>query len=212
MKFLILFLMMISLETNAQTSRSFEKLISVGSIQEFAGNCPSGWLETNGQAVSRTQYANLFNQIGVTYGAGDNSTTFNLPNLPRMISGYANFSGATITSLCTASPCTRSRESGSLAQFMTVTRLGLSSYQVNLTNLKPNTSFFCDVKAVENTFSRSVVYPVINATETDSSGNGFQGQQICAVNGSGVVNCSNDHRMQVWCQGQAAVGKNCIKF
>lgn len=40
---------------------------------------PSGWLKRNGAAVSRTTYAALFAAIGTTYGAGDGSTTFNLP-------------------------------------------------------------------------------------------------------------------------------------
>lgn len=41
---------------------------------------PSGWLLRNGQAVSRTTYALLFAVIGTTYGAGDGSTTFNVPD------------------------------------------------------------------------------------------------------------------------------------
>ena len=40
-----------------------------------------GYLECNGQAVSRTTYSELFKVIGTTYGSGDGSTTFNLPNL-----------------------------------------------------------------------------------------------------------------------------------
>lgn len=42
---------------------------------------PSGFLECNGQAVSRTTYADLFAVIGTTYGVGDGSTTFDLPDL-----------------------------------------------------------------------------------------------------------------------------------
>jgi microcystin-dependent protein len=42
---------------------------------------PSGFLECNGSAVSRTTYADLFAIIGTTYGAGDGSTTFNVPDL-----------------------------------------------------------------------------------------------------------------------------------
>jgi len=42
---------------------------------------PSGWLECNGAAVSRTTYADLFAAIGERWGEGDNSTTFNLPDL-----------------------------------------------------------------------------------------------------------------------------------
>jgi microcystin-dependent protein len=41
---------------------------------------PAGWLAANGAAVSRTTYATLFAAIGTTYGAGDGSTTFNLPD------------------------------------------------------------------------------------------------------------------------------------
>lgn len=43
-------------------------------------SAPSGWLLANGAAVSRTTYATLYALIGTTFGAGDGSTTFNLPN------------------------------------------------------------------------------------------------------------------------------------
>lgn len=53
-----------------------------GSIYMFAGSTvPDGLLECDGSAVSRSTYADLFDVIGTTYGAGDGSTTFNLPNL-----------------------------------------------------------------------------------------------------------------------------------
>lgn len=53
-----------------------------GTILPFAGRTiPSGFLACNGAAVSRTTYSNLFSAIGTTYGSGDGSTTFNLPNL-----------------------------------------------------------------------------------------------------------------------------------
>lgn len=42
---------------------------------------PSGFLECDGSAVSRSTYANLFAVIGTTHGSGDGSTTFNLPDL-----------------------------------------------------------------------------------------------------------------------------------
>lgn len=42
---------------------------------------PTGYLLCNGSAVSRTTYANLFKAIGSTYGSGNGSSTFNLPNL-----------------------------------------------------------------------------------------------------------------------------------
>ena len=53
-----------------------------GTIKMFAGSvAPDGWLLCNGQAVSRTTYSKLFNVIGTTYGEGDGSTTFNVPDL-----------------------------------------------------------------------------------------------------------------------------------
>ena len=42
--------------------------------------CPTGWLNANGAAVSRSTYAGLFAAIGTMYGSGDGSTTFNLPD------------------------------------------------------------------------------------------------------------------------------------
>jgi len=49
----------------------------VGSITAFATPIPpEGWLECNGQAVSRTIYARLFQKIAITFGAGDGQTTF----------------------------------------------------------------------------------------------------------------------------------------
>jgi microcystin-dependent protein len=42
-----------------------------------------GFLACDGSAVSRTTYASLFSAIGTTYGAGDGSTTFNVPDLMR---------------------------------------------------------------------------------------------------------------------------------
>lgn len=53
-----------------------------GSITMFAGaSAPTGHLLCDGSAVSRTTYSTLFGVIGTAYGVGDNSTTFNLPNL-----------------------------------------------------------------------------------------------------------------------------------
>lgn len=54
----------------------------VGAVLMFAGGtAPDGWLMCQGQAISRTDYSDLFTVIGTTYGVGDGSTTFNLPNM-----------------------------------------------------------------------------------------------------------------------------------
>jgi hypothetical protein len=51
-----------------------------GLIMWGTGTAPSGWLLCAGAAVSRTTYAALFAVIGTTFGVGDGTTTFNLPN------------------------------------------------------------------------------------------------------------------------------------
>lgn len=55
---------------------------NVGMVGHFArSSAPNGWLKANGAAVSRTAYTALFAAIGTTFGSGDGSTTFNLPDL-----------------------------------------------------------------------------------------------------------------------------------
>lgn len=57
-----------------------------GVITAFGGSsAPTGWLLCDGSAVSRSTYADLFAVIGSTYGSGDGSTTFNVPNLKGKI-------------------------------------------------------------------------------------------------------------------------------
>jgi microcystin-dependent protein len=56
--------------------------IPPGAVMPFAQNtAPTGWLECNGAAVNRTTYAALFTAIGTTFGNGNGSTTFNVPDL-----------------------------------------------------------------------------------------------------------------------------------
>jgi microcystin-dependent protein len=57
------------------------ELIPPGIMMAYAGSsAPDGWLLCDGTAYSRTTYANLFAAISTTFGSGDGSTTFNLPN------------------------------------------------------------------------------------------------------------------------------------
>ena len=62
----------------------------VGAIKPWTkATAPDGYLLCDGAAVSRTTYADLFAVVGTTYGTGDNSTTFNVPNLQgKMPQGF----------------------------------------------------------------------------------------------------------------------------
>lgn len=70
--------------------------VRTGLVLAYAvgSNIPNGFLECNGAELSRTTYANLFAVIGTTYGVGDGSTTFNLPDLRgEFIRGFDNGRG-----------------------------------------------------------------------------------------------------------------------
>lgn len=66
----------------------------VGSVTAFAMTTPpEGWLECKGQEVSRTTYVRLFQRIGTTFGEGNGSTTFILPDLRGMFVRGWNVAG-----------------------------------------------------------------------------------------------------------------------
>jgi microcystin-dependent protein len=74
-----------------------------GTVADFAGaTAPSGWLLCFGQAVSRTSFATLFSVIGTTYGGGDGSTTFNLPDCRGRATFGKDDMGGTAASRVTA--------------------------------------------------------------------------------------------------------------
>lgn len=69
----------------------------IGTILSFGGSTiPSGYLLCNGQAVSRTNYAELFTVIGTAFGSGDGSTTFNVPDLRESVPKGAGLTGKTV--------------------------------------------------------------------------------------------------------------------
>ena len=69
----------------------------IGAILAFGGSAaPAGWLLCQGQAISRTTYAALFAVIGTAYGAGDGSTTFNIPDGREVTLKGAGESGYTV--------------------------------------------------------------------------------------------------------------------
>ena len=72
-----------------------------GEVTAYAGSsAPAGWLLCYGQAVSRTTYADLYATTGDTYGSGDGSTTFNLPDLRgRVVAGQDDMGGVSANRL-----------------------------------------------------------------------------------------------------------------
>lgn len=80
--------------------------IPLGCILPYSGataSAPSGFAFCNGQAVNRTTFTELYNLIGEQYGAGNGTTTFNLPDLRgRSVSGRDNMGGTAANRVTTA--------------------------------------------------------------------------------------------------------------
>jgi microcystin-dependent protein len=72
-----------------------------GIILDYGGTtAPDGWLLCYGQPISRTTYSALFNILGTTYGSGDGSTTFNVPDLRgRVTAGQDDMGGSSANRL-----------------------------------------------------------------------------------------------------------------
>lgn len=69
-----------SASVSTATTNAYGTLAVASSIEGYWSDAPEGYLLEDGAAVSRTIYSELFAVIGTTYGAGDGSTTFNVPN------------------------------------------------------------------------------------------------------------------------------------
>jgi microcystin-dependent protein len=92
-----------ALTTNGSGTVSWNPVPPTGVITAFAGSAaPIGYLLCDGSAVSRTTYSTLYTLIGTTYGTGNGSTTFNVPDLrSRTIVGVGQ--GASLTNRTLAS-------------------------------------------------------------------------------------------------------------
>lgn len=72
--------------SQAQTNSLLLLATPIGAVTPYAGStAPTNWLLCDGSAVNRTTYASLFSIISTTYGVGNGSTTFNLPDLQNRI-------------------------------------------------------------------------------------------------------------------------------
>lgn len=86
------------------SSISASASLPTGTIINFAGStAPNGWALCDGSAISRTTFSSLFSVVGTTYGAGDGSTTFNLPDCRgRTLVGKDDMGGSAANRITTA--------------------------------------------------------------------------------------------------------------
>ena len=122
-------------------------LIPAGSVMPYAGSStPSNWLLCYGQAVSRTTYATLFSAIGTTYGTGDGSSTFNLPDLRgRVAAGKDNMGGSAASRLTSGSAAsidgaTLGTAGGAQEHTLTAAQSGLPAHTHTVTTMYEDTA------------------------------------------------------------------------
>lgn len=83
-------------DDDAATVGQVNGVVPIGVVVDFAGTvAPTGWLMCYGQAISRSTYDDLFSVIGTTFGVGDGSTTFNLPDLRGRVTAGKDDMGGT---------------------------------------------------------------------------------------------------------------------
>jgi microcystin-dependent protein len=82
-------------------SAAVSVLMPTASLMPYAGSsAPTGYLLCDGAAISRTTYSDLFGIVGTTYGVGDGSTTFNIPDLRgRVVAGQDDMGGTSANRL-----------------------------------------------------------------------------------------------------------------
>lgn len=120
-------------------------LVPPGITVAYAGtSAPDGWLLSYGQAVSRTTYASLFSALSTTYGTGDGSTTFNLPDCRgRVIAGKDDMGGSAASRLTSSYFGTSAAALGAVggAESHTLTEAQLPSISKNIPAQQPTFTY-----------------------------------------------------------------------
>lgn len=165
----------------------------------FAGStAPQGYLLCDGSAVSRNDYADLFAAIGTVYGAGDGSTTFNVPDLSgRVVLGVSQ-SHALGTS------------GGEAAHTLTENELPAHTHTV------PSHGHENDISATTPELSHSITQPVFKYNKPNAGTVGNYSGSTCITNtantaGSRSANAVVDSHASANCTMSGAV-TNCAAF
>lgn len=108
----------------------------VGQITMWPTNtAPTGWLLCYGQAVSRSTYATLFALIGTTFGSGDGSTTFNLPDMRgRSPLGKDNMGGSSANRVTAAAADTIGGSGGAENHTLTTAEIPPHPHPITVTD------------------------------------------------------------------------------
>lgn len=141
-------------------------ILPAGAVIPYAGSAaPAGWLMCGGQEVSRTDFAALFAVVGTTYGSGNGTTTFNIPDLRgRVIAGEDDMGGTAANRLTAGGSgitgATLGASGGAETVTLTSAQSGVSAHQ------HANTATFTGTAV--NTGNQSVDHTHSGTTGNDS--------------------------------------------
>lgn len=159
-----------------------------GIVMSFAGaTAPEGWLLCDGSAVSRSSYSALFSAIGTTYGAGDGSTTFNLPDLTgRVVIGVSGSHALGSTG-------------GEASHVLTSGEMPAHVHEV------PSHGHANDIKATVPALTHSLTQPVFKYTASSTaslygmSSGSARFNSVANANGSRTTNAAVDKHSAASC-------------
>ena len=125
---------------------STDIVMPTGSIIVYAGSsAPSGWLFCDGSAISRTTYATLFGVVSTTYGGGDGSSTFNLPDIRgRVVAGKEASASLLTSALGGLNGNALGNTGGAQGITLTSAQSGLPAHNHSLT-MNPHTHTFTGI-------------------------------------------------------------------
>lgn len=164
----------------------------VGGVMFYAGtSAPSLWLFSYGQAVSRTTYSALFTALSTTYGVGDGSTTFNLPDCRgRVIAGKDDMGGSSANRLTDAvsqgiNGDTLGDTGGEETHTQTEAEMAVHDHDTGIfTNTQSNSAYKDGASATVQSFGSATT-----TTGAGSTGNAGSGTAFNVIQPTMILNC-----------------------
>ena len=158
-------------------------LVQTGMMMDFAGaTAPTGWLLCYGQAISRSSYSALYALVSTTYGSGDGSTTFNIPDFRGRASfGKDNMGGTAANNITSGISGVTGTTLGATGGAQGVTIL-----QTNLPALNLTVSSITVPYGLDTNISGSGAQSVVATIGSGSSGTVTLSGATAATGGSGT--------------------------
>lgn len=165
--------------SNIQTQLNTKSAHITGEIKWVAfgeGSIPAGWLICNGAAVSRTTYAALFTAIGTTFGVGNGTTTFNVPDLRgRVIAGKDDMGGSAANVITDSDADTLGGTHGTETHTLTVAELPAHAHSVQrASSTGGGNTVFAESAVITNGNVSTTVSGPINNTGSGTGHNNVQ--------------------------------------